>query len=117
MSILKATTLGLLVAVSFAAGASAHDSGGLSRTQARQLDAIEQGRRDGSITRREYRDLVSEQARIADMERRARANGHVSGREVRTIREAQRDAAVHISEDSTNGRTNLWRRWKARHGL
>ncbi|MDX2157148.1 MAG: hypothetical protein SFW09_11625 [Hyphomicrobiaceae bacterium] len=99
-----------------AGGAMAHDTAPIDRTQARQLQQIQEARRNGSLTKREYEARVAEQARIADLERRAQANG-VTGREFRTIREAQRDAAANISSDANNGKVNIWRRWKSRHDL
>jgi hypothetical protein len=98
-----------------AAPALAHDTTAIDRAQARQLHQIEEARRTGALTRRELEARVAEQARIAEMERRARANG-VTGREYRAIREAQRRADANIAADASNGRVNLWRKLRTRHG-
>lgn len=109
--------VGAILAAGTATSTLAHDTSGIDWTQRRQHDLIEQGRRDGSITRREYRDLLSEQARIAEMERRAKADGRVTGREVHAIRDAQHSARTHIVEEGSDRQMNFWRRWKSRHGL
>ena len=115
MSIARA---GIATAVLLAAAtaALAHDTAPIDRTQAIQLQKIQEGRRTGALTRREYEARVAEQARIADMERRAQENG-VTDREFGSIREAQRDAAYGIDHDLSNNRVNIWRRWKTRHDL
>ena len=116
MFALKTTLAATLFGLIAAGSAFAHDPRPIDRTQDWQLQQIEQGRRNGSITRREYSALIAEQARIAEMERRALADGRLTGREVRTIREAQRDAQNHIYTESQDREVNVWRRWKARHG-
>jgi hypothetical protein len=116
-TVLTTATLAGILGATLATGAVAHDTRRIDRIQDRQLLAIEEGRRDGSITRREYRELKAEQAYIADLERHARADGRLTSREVRAIRAAQRDARVHISRERTDGQVNLWRRWKSRHGF
>ena len=117
MSILKTSlvSFGLLAATSL--GALAYDHGSIDRTQARQAQEIEQLRRSGQLTRREYHALQSEQARIADIEQYAKRDGYLSPREHRQIREAQREAGSHIYEESHNGRVNYWRLWKWNHGF
>jgi len=114
MQILRFALIATAVAASPAA-VLAHDTTPLENTRARQLQQIEEGHRTGALTRREYERLVSEQAHIAELQRRAQVNG-VNGREYRALRAAQRDAAANISEDATNGRVNIWRKWKTRHG-
>ncbi|MEZ5856870.1 MAG: hypothetical protein R3D67_19810 [Hyphomicrobiaceae bacterium] len=98
-----------------ATAALAHSTAPIDRTQAWQMRQIQDGRDNGSLTRREYAALMAEQARIAEMERRALRNG-VTGHEFRIIRRAQRDAANHILNETTNNRVNIWRRWKTRYG-
>jgi hypothetical protein len=117
MSILKTSlvSFGLLAVTSL--GVIAHDGSSISRTQIQQAQEIEQARRSGQLTRREYNSLTAEQARIADIEQNARRDGYISPREYREIREAQRDAASHIYKESHNGRVNYWRLWKWNHGF
>ena len=94
--------------------ARAHDTAPIDRTQAYQLQQIQEARRNGALTRREYEARMADQVQIADMERRAQAHG-VTGRDFHAIRDAQRDAAAAIDADSTNNRVNVWRRWRTRH--
>lgn len=107
---LAATTLALVTGT-----ASAADPRPIDRTQAWQQQEIEQGRRNGSLTRREYAALQAEQARITEMERRAKADGYVNRREFNEIRDAQRDAQNHIYVESHDRQVNWWRRWKSQH--
>ena len=113
-----------IMALALAAGtagiagtASAHDSRIIDRTQADQVQQIDQLRRSGQLTRREHAVLMAEQARIAALEQDAQRDGYINGREYRTIREAQRQASDHIYQESHNGRVNYWRLWKSRHGF
>jgi hypothetical protein len=79
--------------------------------QWKEKSAIEQGRYSGDLTRREYRQLVNEQQRIADLEKKAQADGYISRREFREIREAQSDAGKHIEHETKDGQVSFWRRW------
>jgi hypothetical protein len=110
------TTLKTIVAagaVIVATTGLASAQGRIDRTQSEQAWQIEQGRQNGQITRREYRDLQAEQARIAEIERRAKADGHVTRREAREIVEAQRDASNHIYTESHDRQSNWLRRFKS----
>jgi hypothetical protein len=102
-----------LIALTGSAGA--HDTYTIDKLRAEQLRQIEAGRYSGELTRREYRELLAEQGRIAEMERAALADGYVNGREFRTIREAQREAARRIDEDSRDNQISFWRRWLYRN--
>ena len=84
----------------------------IDRQQARET---EQGRYNGELTRREYRDLNGEAARIQEMERRAKADGYVSRREFKEIREAQTEHERHIQSETHDGQKSWWRRWLYRH--
>ena len=83
------------------------------RREARQESAIEQGRRNGSLTGSEYRALQAEQARIDALQNRARADGVVTRRESQQIREAQDAASRHIYQSTHNNDYNrpAPRRW------
>ena len=76
---------------------------------------IEQGRYNGQVTKREYRELKTEQARIDAMEARAKADGHISRREYNKIHDAQLDAYRHIKQDTTNNKVSYLRRWLYNH--
>jgi uncharacterized protein HemX len=109
-SVLLAATAGLAVA----------DGGSwrqkqIDETQAREARQIEDGRYKGDLNRREYRQLLAEQGRIAALERQAQADGHVSRREFREIREAQANASQHIKSESSDGQVSFWRKWLYTH--
>ena len=114
MSFLRAGILTIASVMIATTSASAHSTAPIDRTQAWQLRQIQDGRDNGSLTRREYTALMAEQARIAEMERLAKRNG-VTGYEFRMIRRAQRDAANHILNETTDRQVNIWRRWKTRY--
>ncbi len=109
----KAVLLASVLAIAGAAAAAA-DHGRAERIdedQAKQSSAIETGRYNGGLTRREYRELQAEQARIRDLEARAKADGHVSRQEFREIRDAQTNADQHIKAEADDGQISFWRRW------
>jgi uncharacterized membrane protein YebE (DUF533 family) len=72
---------------------------------------IEQGRYNGQLTRREYRELNAEQAKIEADIARAKADGHISRREYEKIHDEQIAAYRHVKTDSTDGHVSWWRRW------
>jgi protein required for attachment to host cells len=114
-------TAALLATLVVADGASAKgyrwsgatDTPRIDATRAEQRKRIEEGRRNGQITRSEYNRLMAEQDRIATMERRAKADGIATPSERREIRHAQEEAARHIYQESHNGETR-WNRWYRR---
>jgi hypothetical protein len=104
----------ILAAAAFSTTAFADESWRkqqIDEVQAREAAAIEQGRYKGDLTRREYRELLAEQARIANLERKAKEDGYVSRREYREIKEAQSSAARHIDSETSDGQVSFWRRW------
>lgn len=117
MSLFKAITLGTIVLIGTVTNTLAHDTRRIERIQDHQRHAIEQGRWNGSITKREQRALLAEQEHIDTLRRRAKADGRVTKREVREIYHAQRDARVRIHDRRSNRQVNLWRRWKTHRGL
>lgn len=60
----------------------------INARQDRQIERIEAGRRNGMLTRSEYRRLMQEQHEIRAMERDFRADGLIDGREFRRIERA-----------------------------
>ena len=62
--------------------------------QTRQMDRIEAGKRNGSLTRPEVRNLMREQRDIQTMTRHARADGLIDAREFRHLDRAL-DQADH----------------------
>ena len=112
---MKTLTLATLALLAMTAAAAAHDTtqDRIDRREDRQERRIEQGVRSGEITRREYRQLESEQARIREMERRAKSDGHIDRREAAAIERAQDNASRHIRQEAHDGdrRGNWYRRW------
>jgi hypothetical protein len=107
----------LVTAVTLAITASsafAYGQGSIDANEAAQARRIEQARKSGDLTRKEYRDLKAEQARIEAMEARAKANGYVSKREYNQIHNAQINASQHIRSESTDGQVSYWRKWFSR---
>jgi len=113
----KVVVLGAVLAASTTVSALAHDRRSIDRIQARQATAIEDGRRNGSLTLRERRQLARQQAAITDLVQRARADGRVTSREARAIREAQRRARADIARESSDRQVNILRRWTSRRAL
>lgn len=72
---------------------------------------IEQGRYNGQLTRREYRDLKAEQAKIDADIRRAQDDGRISKNEYKKIHDEQIQAYRHVKADSTDNHVSWWRRW------
>ncbi len=95
-------------------GRGATETPGIDRNQAEQRALIEQGRRNGQLTRGEYYRLMEEQDRIAEMERRAKADGFADPHERRRIREAQEVAGRHIYQETHNNETRRNRWWQHR---
>ncbi len=94
-----------------ATSAFAYGEDTIDANQDVQKNRIEQGRYSGQLTRREYRQLLAEQARIAELERAAKADGRMSWREYRDIHEAQNEAYRHINAENQDGQVSFWRRW------
>jgi hypothetical protein len=105
--------------VTMTTSASAYDRYSVQREidqrQIWQEQRIQQGLRQGDLTRREYQALEAEQARIRELERRARADGRIDPYEAARIRRAQDEASRHIYLERHDGerRGDGWRhrRW------
>lgn len=88
--------------------------------QARQADRIEQGLRNGSLTRHEAARLKAEQERIAALERQAERDGRLTREERARLNAAQNHASRNIYSEkhdyeSRHRGWNRWNRW-GRHG-
>lgn len=103
----------ILAATPFAA--QAHDTTPIEREMTRQYQLIKQHRRDGELTRVEYRRLLREQGYVGDLLRQARSDGNVTGREYRNIRNVQRNAQTHIHREASDWQYSRLRRWFARY--
>lgn len=109
-----ALALVLIAAGAGAANAYGTSNRGIDASQANQEARINQGLRDGSLTRREAAGLEAEQRRIQQMESRAKADGRVDRYEAAQIRRAQGEASRHIYQERHDGEKRGWggfRRW------
>ena len=114
-SIAAATAL-VLVSV---ASAHAYDFGSNSTAdidarRAQEQHRIQEGRRSGQLSAREYRALEAEQARIARDERIAKADGYVSPAERARLNAEINHASADINRLRTNGETAYNRSWYRR---
>ena len=114
MIALKTSLLAAALLVAASASASAHDPIEINRTQSRQMAKIVQAWNSGQLTRREYYQLMAEQARIAQLQQNAQYSGNLNGRDYQQIREAQTEAGRHIWTESHDAEVNYWRAWKWR---
>jgi regulator of protease activity HflC (stomatin/prohibitin superfamily) len=87
----------------------------IDANQAIERQRIEDARLKGELSRREYRQLNAEQARIAEMERQAQADGRISKAEYKKIHDAQIAAYRHIRQESTDKEGSFIRRWLYKH--
>lgn len=76
--------------------ATAQHGPGVRHTQKNQTMRIQQGVRNGELTRHETQQLVREQKHIRHEKRLARADGQVTRRERKHIRHEQRVASRDI---------------------
>lgn len=84
----------------------------IDRRQANQISRIQQGVRDGSLTRNEANRLIEEQKRIAEMERRAERDGRIDRNEKAAIDRAQDNASQHIRQERHDAESRgSGRRW------
>lgn len=123
---LIATAAAATVALSLGAATAYADR--VDSRQARQADRIEQGIRNGSLTRQEAAKLKAEQEYIAALERQAERDGRLSREERARLEAAQDRASKHIrseKHDADNRYTHSqpwkdyrythsqrWRKWK-----
>ena len=96
---MKTVLLASALVLATATGALADQ---IDQRQARDAQRIEEGRRSGQLTAREYTQLKAEQARIAAIERAAKADGVVTRHEARTIANAQDAKDGLIAADTLN---------------
>jgi hypothetical protein len=120
--LIKATALAAAALVTFAAAAlvtmpaqAGQRQDTVDANQAIERQRIEDARLKGELSRREYRQLNAEQARIAEMERQAQADGHISKAEYKKIHDAQIEAYRHIKQESTDKDGSPIRRWLYKH--
>ena len=98
-----------LIAASTAASAHSNDE-----RLSDQAQAIEQGRRDGSITWREGRALRKDQREIAAVKADFEVDGHLSRTEKKILFKMQDTAEDHIESEANDNRHRAW--WLPRFG-
>jgi hypothetical protein len=116
---MKRSLLAVSVVLASASAASAHGYGygygdSIDRREYSQEKRIQQGVRNGSLTRYEYQRLEAEQARIRGLEARARRDGIITPYERYELRRAQDEASRHIRRerhDADRRSYPYWRRW------
>ncbi|MEQ1713705.1 MAG: hypothetical protein ABL908_20240 [Hyphomicrobium sp.] len=111
-------TAAAAVAVTMTLAAAPAFADRVDARQDRQSDRIEQGIRNGSLTRTEAARLKSEQDRIAAMERAAERDGRVT-RDERARLEAAQDQAsrnIRAEKHDSESRTRGWNRWGRNSG-
>ncbi len=101
------------------AGAHAYDFGSNSTAdidarRSQELRRIEDGRRTGQLSNREYRSLVAEQQKIGRDERLAKSDGYVSPAERARLNAEVSHASADISRLKHNGETAYNRPWYRR---
>ncbi len=113
---MKRTILAIALVAAGASTANAYGSStrSIDAVQANEARRIEQGLRDGSLTRREAAGLQSEQRRIEQLESRAKADGRITRSEAEQISRAQQSASRHIYQERHDSERRGWggfRRW------
>lgn len=110
-------TAALVAAVPGLAQAYGTSTREVDKRQLNQEIRIQQGLRDGSLTRSEAARLQAEQERIQRLENEAKRDGYISAAERERLRRAQNDASRHIYQerhdyDSRNSKRRWWS-WNA----
>ena len=81
------------------ASAGPDDTYHADRRESQQMDRIEQGVREGDLTKRETDQLLTQQRNITDYEKQAKADGHVTPRERLELQIKQNKANRRIAEE------------------
>ena len=88
-----------------------NDTSDIDARRVRESQRIEDGRRTGQLSGREYRFLRAEQSRIADHERQAKADGFVSPGERRRLNQELDQASADIHRLKHNDEVSSRRHW------
>lgn len=94
--------IGAMLCTLFVWAGNAQAAGPVAKRQARQLQRIEQGIDNGSLTRSEVKRLRKDQRHIAAVKRTARLDGRVTRHEARRIARLQNRASKRIYEYKHN---------------
>jgi uncharacterized membrane protein YebE (DUF533 family) len=108
--------LATAIVLTSVAGAHAYDFGSNSTAEidarrAQELRRIEDGRRAGQLSNREYRALMAEQRQIAHDVRVAKSDGYVSPAERARLNAEVNQASADISRLKHNQETAYNRPW------
>lgn len=112
---MKRTVLALAVLAATPFAATAHDTTPIEREMSRQFNLIKQYRRNGDLTRVEYRRLMREQGYVGNLLRQARSDGHVDRHEFRRICNVQEAAIDNIRDEASDWQYSRFRRWLTRN--
>jgi hypothetical protein len=111
---LTATAVMLLLTTTVAASAHEYRGYGISDVDSRranQMRRIEDGRRSGQLSWREYRFLRREQRQIAYDELRAKADGYISSFERLRLNRELDESSHDIHGLKHNDQVARWWRW------
>ncbi len=92
----KKVWLGIMICSLLVWTGNAFAAGPVSKRQDRQQHRIEQGVRNGNITRAELKELKKEQRHIARYKRRAQRDHHLTRHEARRLNRMQNRASDNI---------------------
>jgi E3 ubiquitin-protein ligase DOA10 len=84
------------------AWAGSDDTYRADRRESQQMDRIEQGVREGDLTKREKDELLTQQRNITDYEKQIKADGHVTPRERMELQVKQNKANRRIAEEKND---------------
>jgi hypothetical protein len=101
MTLTKKTILAAALMLAGAGSALAHSN---EARQDEQAQSIEQGRRDGSITWTEGRQLRKDQREIEQVKQSFEADGHLSRDEKKILYKMQNTAEDHIEAEANDNR-------------
>jgi outer membrane lipopolysaccharide assembly protein LptE/RlpB len=101
MTLTTKTILAVTLMLAGAGSALAHSN---EARQDEQAQAIEQGRRDGSITWTEGRQLRKDQREIAEVKASFEADGYLSRQEKRVLHKMQTEADARIDAEANDSR-------------
>jgi hypothetical protein len=104
----------VIAAAIVATSSSLASANSIDRRQANQIERIEDGRNNGTITWREGIKLRREQAVIARTEAQFKADGYLSRDEKRALTQLQDKASHDIAHETTDGWRRAW--WLPRFG-
>lgn len=101
-SVFRPATALLLSLLAGGAWAGSDDTYRADQRQSDQMDRIEQGVREGRLTKREAEELLTQQRRIEDYEKHIKDDGRVTWRERAQLERKQDKANRRIAEENAD---------------